>query len=311
MGVLSCCGHRLFDIFEELAGIPHGSGNTDRISSWCEQFAKAHGLRCVKDDHNNVIIFRPGSRGHEDCAPVILQAHLDMVCVHEDGYDIDMARQPVRLVTDGRTIRAYRTSLGADNLIGVSIILALLTDESLVHPPIEAVLTSDEETGMHGARALDYSLLKGKMVINLDSGSDGHFNVCCSGGLQTVSTLPIRRKPLGDGLTAVRVSISGLAGGHSANRINRCGANANVLIAEMIFSLSKRIPIHLCALEGGSAENVIAFSSSAVLAFPSNMENAFDGQLKALSDGIRQRFLKTDPMMEITVKRTDVPEQGV
>lgn len=300
MGILSCCGHRLFDIFEELAAMPHGSGNTGQISAWCASFAERRGLRHIRDSRDNVVIFKDASPGCEACAPVILQAHLDMVCVHEPDYDIDMEKQPVRLMTDGKTVWADRTSLGADNLIGVSIILAILEDDSPAHPPIEAVLTSDEETGMHGALALDCSVLKGRKLINLDSGSDGNFTVCCAGGLLVTSRIPVKYDALESDYILEKIDINGLSGGHSASKIGSGRANANMVMAELLSGLGGGIPVRLCSFTGGAAENAIAFSSSAVLAIPADSKESFNSHMAVAAALLKRRYAATDPSLYVT-----------
>lgn len=311
MGVLDCCNHRIFDYFELLSSVPHGSGNTGAISAMCAGFAEKRGLRHIRDGSNNVVIFKEASPGCEACAPVILQAHLDMVCVHEPDYVTDMSKEPVKLMTDGRSIWADRTSLGADNLIGVAIILAVLDDETLVHPPVEAVLTSDEETGMHGALALDCSVLKGRRIINLDSGSDGRFTVCCAGGLLVTSRIPIKHSVLKSGCIFEKIEITGLSGGHSAAKIGLGGANANMAMAGIISSLSHHVPVCLCGFSGGAAENAIAFAASAILALPSEKKREFDSMMSLAADSMKKRYEKTDPNMSVIWTETGAVSSGL
>ena len=172
----------VFRFFEELSRIPRESGHTGAASAWAEDFAKARGLRCRRDELGNVVIWKDASPGYEDHPAVILQGHLDMVCVREPGVDHDFARDPVRLVLDGDWLRAGGTSLGGDNGAAVALILALLDEKSAAHPPIEAVLTVDEEVGLLGAGGLDCSDLKGRRLINLDSEDEGVLTVSCAGG---------------------------------------------------------------------------------------------------------------------------------
>ena len=151
-----------------------GSGNTGMIADYCLEFAKLHGLKARKDTSDNVVIFKAGSSGYEDCEPVILQGHLDMVCEKEQDCDIDMSVQSIKACTDGKMVWADGTTLGADDGIAVAFILAVLASDTIAHPPIQAVLTSDEEIGMLGARDLDTSDLTAKRLINIDSETEGY-----------------------------------------------------------------------------------------------------------------------------------------
>ena len=180
----------VFKYFEEICGIPHGSGNTAMISDYLAAFAKDRQLSCTKDRRGNVIIRKKGSPGCEDQDPVILQGHMDMVCASEPDYEIDFEKDGLRLVVDQGKIHALGTSLGGDDGIAVAYMLALLDGEDLTHPPLECVFTTDEEIGMLGAAALDLSLLEGKRMINLDSEEEGLLLAACAGGIVLTAHLP-------------------------------------------------------------------------------------------------------------------------
>ena len=175
---------KVFEFFEMLSSVPHGSGNTKQVSDLCVKFAQEHGLRYVQDEYNNVIIWKDASPGCEQAEPLILQGHIDMVCAAEPDCGIDMETEPIRLVVDGDWLRADKTSLGADNGIGVAMALAILDDDTLRHPRLEAVFTTDEETGMYGAVGIDLSMLEGRSLINLDSEEEGLLTVSCAGGVR-------------------------------------------------------------------------------------------------------------------------------
>lgn len=181
----------VFSYFQEICAIPHGSGNTGMIADYCLEFAKLHGLKARKDAADNVVIFKAGSSGYEDCEPVILQGHLDMVCEKEPDCDIDMSVQSIKACTDGKMVWADGTTLGADDGIAVAFILAVLASDTIAHPPIQAVLTSDEEIGMLGARDLDTSDLTAKRLINIDSESEGILYVSCAGGVRAECDIPV------------------------------------------------------------------------------------------------------------------------
>ena len=196
----------VFSCFEQLCTIPHGSGNTKAISDYLVRFAAEHQLRCIQDAHNNVIIFAPGTPGYETAASVILQGHMDMVCETAPNCTKDMAREGLDLFVDGDTIGARGTTLGGDDGIAVAMALAILAADDIPHPPLEVVITVDEETGMLGAAALDASVLKGRTMLNLDSEDEGVLTVSCAGGNVSVCTLPVTRAPFSG--TALTVAIA-------------------------------------------------------------------------------------------------------
>ena len=168
---------RVMHYFEEICGIPHGSGNTKKISDYCVSFAKEHHLTYLQDEYNNVIIWKDGIKGYENSAPVMLQGHLDMVCEKEEGCDIDFETDGLCLQVEDGIVTAEKTTLGGDDGIAVAYALALLETDEYPHPPLEIVLTVDEEIGMLGATALDTSPLRAKTMLNLDSEDEGHLLV--------------------------------------------------------------------------------------------------------------------------------------
>ena len=214
---------RVFHFFEELCAIPHGSGNTKAVSDWLVDFAKARGLRYVQDQLNNVVIFRDATPGYESAEPVILQGHMDMVCEKEPGCTKDMAAEGLDLVLEGDTVSARGTTLGGDDGIAVAMAMAILDDDSLSHPAIEAIFTVDEETGMYGAEGLDVSVLKGRRMLNMDSEDEGIFTVSCAGGARADCCLPVTRSAFS--APVLELSVNGLVGGHpgALRVISVCG----------------------------------------------------------------------------------------
>ena len=210
---------KVFAYFEKLCSVPHGSGNTKIISDLCVDFAKELGLKYRQEPCNNVVIWKPASPGHESAEPIILQGHIDMVCAKTDDCTKDMTREGLDLMTDGEWVWADKTSLGGDNCIAVAMILAILSDDTLVHPPIEAVFTVDEEVGMDGAFALDCSDLKGKKLLNLDSELEGVFTVSCAGGMHSDCLLPAALTDAA-GMEGFGITVAGLRGGHSGADIH-------------------------------------------------------------------------------------------
>lgn len=257
----------VFHYFEAISKIPHGSGNTKKISEYCLDFAQANGLDAYRDHTGNVIIFKNGTSGYENSEPVILQGHLDMVCDKTDDCEIDMANEGVRIICNDDYITADGTTLGGDDGIAIAFILAILASDDISHPPIEALLTTDEEIGMIGAKGLDASRLKGKRLINIDSEKEGVLTTSCAGGIRVSCELPIRYIPSdAQSDCFYTISINGLRGGHSGVDINKHRKNAIKLLGRLLEYISRRCQIHVSNIKGGGKENIIAKSSSAVIA---------------------------------------------
>ncbi|MBP5618461.1 MAG: aminoacyl-histidine dipeptidase [Clostridia bacterium] len=250
---------RVFEIFEEIAAIPHGSGNTEAISQYCLAFAEKLGLDAQTDALHNVVIRKAASPGYEDHSPVLLQGHLDMVCESERPFDFEM--EGLSLHVEGDFLRADGTTLGGDDGIAVAMILALLEDDSLARPPIEALFTTDEETGMYGAVGLDPAMITAKQLINIDSEDEGVFTVGCAGGARVEIDLPLVFEPIA--LPCYKITVSGLIGGHSGNEIDKERLNANRVMGRILSGIG---PLQLIAFDGGGKDNAIPRSCVAVVA---------------------------------------------
>ena len=253
----------VFNYFEQICAIPHGSRNTKQISDYVVSFAQEHGLRYIQDEVNNVILFGEGTCGLEDRPPVILQGHLDMVCEKAAGSQVDMAVQGLDVDHDGEFVFAKDTTLGGDDGIAVAYALALLADRTIPHPPLEVILTVDEEIGMLGADAIDLSALKGRTLINLDSEDEGIFTVSCAGGARATISIPVERRAVYG--PCIRLNVDGLRGGHSGQEIDKNRANANKLMGEFMNRIQKIMPLRLTSLAGGSKDNAIPRTCQATL----------------------------------------------
>ena len=294
---------RVFSIFELLSSVPHGSGNTKAVSDLCVGFARERGLEYVQDGFNNVIIKKPASAGYEDRPPVILQAHLDMVCAVNPDRPVDMSREPVKLVTDGEYVWADGTSLGADDMIGVACALALLDDGEAAHPPLEVLLTTDEETGMYGASGLDVSALAGKRLINLDSEDEGVITAGCAGGLHLDSRLELHRRRVAAESVFYRLCVSGLLGGHSGAEIDRERGNSNLIAARIIREASEAKP-RLCSFEGGVFDNVIPSETLATFAVPREFAKKAEELVRLSASALKDEYAASEPGLEITLEKT-------
>lgn len=291
---------KVFDYFEKLCAVPHGSGNTKRISDLCVGFARELGLRYRQEACNNLIIWKDGSAGYEDAAPIILQGHIDMVCTKTDDCTKDMAEEGLDLMTDGEWIWADKTTLGGDNGIAIAMILAVLSDDTLPHPPIEAVFTVDEEVGMDGAVALDCSDLKGRKLINLDSEIEGVFTVSCAGGLRSDCLIPGTMSPV-EGMSGYRLTLSGLQGGHSGADIHLGRASANQQMGRVLFDGMKRFaPLRLAAVQGGQFDNVICSRCEAMVAIPAGSEAAFEAFVQEYDAALKNEYTGCDDGITLT-----------
>ena len=269
MGVLSNCKpEKVFEFFEYLSSVPHGSGNTKAVSDLCVKFAQERGLSYHQDSINNVVIFKDASAGYAQAEPVILQGHLDMVCAKTEDCSIDMAKEPICLKTDGEWVWAEKTSLGGDDLVAAAIALAILDDDTLPHPRLEAVFTVDEETGMDGAIGLDTSLLRGRKLVNIDSEEQGVVTAGCAGGVSVYGALPAKWEPVGEGNAVFTADISGLLGGHSGVDIDKGRASSNQLMTRFLYVVMQETPLRLCSLDGGTMDNVIPLHTQATFCVP-------------------------------------------
>ena len=294
----------VFGYFEEICAIPHGSRNTKKLSDYLVGFAEAHGLAYIQDEMNNVILFAPGTCGMENHEPVIVQGHIDMVCEKEAACPIDMATEGLDVTHDGTFVYAKGTTLGGDDGIAVAMAMALLVDNTIPHPPLEVVLTTEEEIGLLGADAIDMSQLKGRVLINLDSEAEGVFTVSCAGGCTACITLPVERRAVYG--PCIRLAVDGLKGGHSGADIHLKRANANKIMGEFMNRIQKIMPLCLTSLSGGAKDNAIPRSCQATLvAMGINLERIND-IAAALQEEIRANY--DEP--EVTVQAFDVDALG-
>lgn len=287
---------RVWYYFESIAAIPHGSGNTGRIASYLCFFARMHGLRHLRDKANNVIIWKDPSPGCEGAEGVLLQGHIDMVCAKRPDSGHDFLNDGLELRTDGSVVSANGTTLGGDDGIAVAMMLAILESEDVRHPAIEAVFTSDEEIGMVGAKQLDMGLLKHRVMLNLDSESEGILTVSCAGGSHTEVRLPFRRE--GNARPLFRVTVSGLLGGHSGAEIHKGRANAAVLAGRFLSGGG----LSFVSAEGGEADNAIMTSCSLLVCGDNVPEKAKKAE---------ETFRKEYPNENVRLTVEETGESGV
>ena len=287
-----------FQFFEEISRIPRGSGNEAAVAAYLVEWAEKRGLAAQEDSHHNVYIRKAASPGKEARPAVMLQGHLDMVCEKEAGCTHDFLKDPISMrVDDDGYIRANGTSLGADNGIGVALIMAVLDDPKAVHPLLEALFTADEEAGMTGARALPESgwSFRAKTLLNLDTGWEGVFVAGAAGGGRVEFQTQLRRQERGGKRFAV--TVSGLRGGHSGAEIHLGRGNANQILLRILNVLA--VPFALVSLSGFGKDNAITRNAEAVIACGD--ETALREEIGRIAAALKKEYRAADPDLEISV----------
>ena len=286
----------VFHYFEEICAIPHGSRNTKAISDYLVAFAKAHNLTYRQDESNNVVIFAPGTCGLEDHAPVILQGHMDMVCEKDASCTLDMAVDGLDVTHDDQFVFARGTTLGGDDGIAVAYALAILADNTIAHPPLEVIITVDEEIGMLGAAAMDLSDLKGRVMVNLDSEDEGIFTVSCAGGATCTISLNAERKAVYG--PCVRLTVENLRGGHSGAEIHKNRANANKVMGDFLGRIQKMMPLCLTSFSGGSKDNAIPRSGQATVVAMGIGIDRINGIAAQLQQEVRETYDEPEALVQ-------------
>ncbi len=297
---------KVFSYFEEITEIPHGSGNVKQISDYIVEFAKTHHLKYRQDEAYNVVVWKDGTKGYEDSEPVILQGHIDMVAVKTADCEKDMQKDGLDLEINGDWIQAKKTTLGGDDGIAVAYALAVLDSNDMMHPPIEAIFTVDEEIGMLGAAAIDVSDVRGRLLLNIDSEDEGVFTVSCAGGATVECSIPYKTEMIHAQVLEIR--IDGFTGGHSGVEINKGRANANCVMGRILLNLFQNVGMRIMAVNGGEKDNAIANASEAAIAvLPEVMEKAKDIVNNTFLE-VKEEYKITDSNAKLTM---NVIEEGL
>lgn len=295
---------RVFYYFEEIAHIPHGSGNTKQISDYLVAFAKEHKLEYYQDAINNVILIKEGTQGYEQAEPIIIQGHMDMVCEKESSCTIDFEKDGLELYVDGDFIKAKGTTLGGDDGIAVAYALALLESDEIAHPRLEVIITVDEETGMNGAYGIDLSMLKGKKMLNIDSDEEGIFLTSCAGGTAVNAQISVKRM-MQEGLV-MNLKVDGLFGGHSGAEIHKEHGNADILMGRVLARLMQEIPYGLISLAGGLKDNAIPRECHASIMIPEDFKEEVIVILEKLSETFRKELFASDANVTVSYEILEV-----
>lgn len=290
----------VFKYFEIISSIPRGSGQEKAISDYMVQFAKELGLWVKQDEALNVYIKKPATLGYENAPTVILQGHMDMVCEKNKDTLHDFEKEGLNLYIDGDDIRAKGTTLGADNGVAIAYEMAVLADTSLKHPALEILMTTDEERGMTGVANMQPQYLEGKILINLDTDLEGEFLVSCAGGIKCYIDVPVQKESLGASLVAYSITVNGLVGGHSGADIHFERANAHILMGRLLDILRQEIDFNICALTGGSKDNVITRECEAIIAIEEAQVPFLERMLVAAHETFKNEYAVQDQDIRIT-----------
>lgn len=298
----------LWNHFADLNAVPRPSKKEERVIQFMVDFGKGLGLETIVDEVGNVIIKKPASEGMEDHQTVALQSHLDMVHQKNNDTEFDFYTQGIEMFVDGDWVKAKGTTLGADNGLGVAAIMALLSSDDIPHPPLEALFTIDEETGMTGAMGLKGGLLSAPILLNLDTEDDNELTIGCAGGVDVTATGTYKTEATPGGFESLHITIKGLSGGHSGMDIHKGLGNANKLMNRVLSRCAEKSEFHIAEIKGGGLRNAIPRESQAVLVVKSEDRKAFDAALAVVKGELEDEHRSTDPEMQIVVREHPQPE---
>ena len=291
---------KILHAFEQISRVPRPSKREEKIVAWLLNWAAEHGLEAQTDEAMNIVIKVPATEGFENSQILVLQGHMDMVCEKAKGYEHDFDHDPLKLIyTDDGWLTADRTTLGADNGIAIAMAMVAATDETVGHPPLELLFTTDEETGLTGATSLQPGFIEGKQLLNVDSEDEGVFTVGCAGGQDARLILPFEAVEKLPGHRPYKLVCGGMSGGHSGIDIIEERANAIKLLFRGIHLLCEIGDVRISAVQGGTARNAIARDAEALLLIPADAAETALGVINELQQKARLEFAKTDPNLSV------------
>jgi dipeptidase D len=299
----------LWGHFADLNAIPRASKKEEKAAQFVKDFGERLGLETMQDETGNVIIKKPATAGLEDRQTVLLQSHVDMV--HQKNADVafDFATQGIEMYVDGDWVKAGGTTLGADNGIGVATIMAILESKDIPHPPLEALFTIDEETGMTGALGLKGGLLKASIMLNLDTEDDHELTIGCAGGVDVTGTGSYAQDAVGAGTTSYELSVTGLKGGHSGMDIHLGRGNANKLMNRLLYQAARDFGVSISSIDGGSLRNAIPRESKAVCIVLKAKADAFKSFIEQEGAVLKTEYATTDPNLQVTLSDAGATQQ--
>lgn len=295
----------ILEIFQEICKIPHPSGQEEAIGDYLMAFAKAHGLKAKKDNVGNILICKAAAKGCEKSPTVILQAHQDMVCEKDAALIHDFMKQPIQTYIEDGWLKAKGTTLGADDGIGMAMMLAVLADSTLKHGPIEALFTVSEETGLTGASNLGDDMINGKMLINLDSEDEGEIFIGCAGGIKSEIEFHYNAESIPENSFFLKLSVDRLHGGHSGDDIDKGYANANKILARFLYNTIDKYNLKLCSFNGGNLHNAIPRDATATVAIPGKYKEDIRVDFNIFASEVQSEYHITEPNMEFIMESTE------
>lgn len=301
----------IWEQFDDITRVPRPSKREEKIIEWLVAFAQKHGFDYQKDDTGNVVMRKAATAGYENRPAVILQSHMDMVCEKNSDVKFDFDNDPIETYIDGEWVRAKGTTLGADCGIGMAAALAVLLDDTLEHPAIEALFTVDEETGLTGAFGLGDGMLTGKYLVNLDSEDEGELFIGCAGGIDTVARLDYDLEEAPEGYAYVRLEVGDLLGGHSGDDIDKGRANSNKLLARFLYNACDTFQTVLVEMDGGNLRNAIPREAYAIVGVPAESKEDFEERFLEFGQMMMEEFQHTEPRMRFAVTDAEVTPETV
>ncbi|MCK4361114.1 MAG: aminoacyl-histidine dipeptidase [Bacteroidales bacterium] len=299
---------RLWYYFTEILKIPRPSKREEKIAEYLIKFGQKHNLETIQDETGNILIRKPASKGKENVKSIVLQSHIDMVCEKNSDIVHDFDRDPIQAWIDGEWVKAKGTTLGADDGIGIAAQLAILESNDIEHGPVECLFTIDEETGLTGAFGLKSDLLKSNILLNLDSEDEGELFIGCAGGKDTLANLHFLKENVPDNITAFKITVGGLKGGHSGDDIQKGLGNANKILNRLLWNATNRYGMRLSVFDGGNLRNAIAREAYAIVTVSAKSQNKFIKYVEDFEKTIQKEYKITEPDLKVKAYSTQTPE---
>lgn len=299
----------LWNKFADLNEVPRPSKKEERVIEFIKNFGNQLNLETMVDKVGNVIIRKPATKGMENRKVVVLQSHLDMVHQKNNSTSFDFDTQGIEMYVDEDWVRARGTTLGADNGLGVATIMAILESDDVAHPELEALFTIDEETGMTGAKGLEPGMLKGEILLNLDTEEDDEIGIGCAGGVDLTVTRPYKQEEIPDGSAAFKIILNGLKGGHSGMDIIKGLGNANKLMNRLLYRVSENLELRVSEINGGGLRNAIPRESEAIVVIDDFQKKALLQELDDEINRIREEFSNVEPNLQVEINAVEIPER--
>jgi dipeptidase D len=299
----------LWNNFADLNAVPRPSKKEDRVIDFIKNFGNKLGLETFEDEIRNVIIRKPATPGMENRKPIVLQGHLDMVCQKNNDTDFDFDTQGIDMYVDGDWVRARGTTLGADNGLGVAMMMAILESKDIKHPAIDALFTIDEETGMTGALNLKGGILKGEILLNMDTEEDDEIGIGCAGGIDVTANRSYNEEETPEGSVGYTITVKGLNGGHSGMDIHKGLGNANKIMNRLLFNGFENFGLQIAEISGGSLRNAIPRESTAKVIVASMYDEAFVFDMQEIISDIQAEFKTMEPNLTIEITKSHLPKK--